>query len=99
MKTSTLLWIAGAAALGFVIAKKRAEKQLTAAVAPQLAARVAPTIALEEPSPSVTIINEASEYAPTWGGPWGGPWGGSWRAGWGGGRRHHHHRGGGRRRR
>jgi hypothetical protein len=94
MKTETLLLIAGAVGVGYLIAKKKAESATIAASTVAAAPRVA---LLPEP-PGAIVGYVEPEYVPypVYGGSWGPSWG-SYR----GGGRHHgggHHHGGGRRR-
>jgi hypothetical protein len=90
MNTNTLLLIAGALGVGYLIAKKKAQADAKASAAAGVAPRVAAK-ALPEEGADIVFVEPAVEYVPypAWGGPWGGSWGGGWR---GGGGRHHHHR-------
>lgn len=87
MKTSTMLWIGAAVAVGYYLSKRNADAatgQTTGALAAQGFAAPSTTV-------QVVIPEIDDNYGPSWG--WSSPvWGGrAWR---GGGGRHHGHHGG-----
>lgn len=85
MKTQTILLIAGAVGVGYLLSKKRSAEAVAAAAQAQLAAT--PRVAqITEPDDVIVQIPDV-QYVPVWGSSWG-----SYRprrGGWGG-----HHRGG-----
>lgn len=106
MKTSTLLLLGGAAAVGYFYWKNR-----TAAISGAAGAVMSPTVASTGTDasaadiaaatdatqaganaivPSVIVVQPDDSYDAFCGNGWGSPWGGFY----GGGRGHHHHGGG-----
>lgn len=93
MKTETLLLIAGALGVGYLIAKKRSASDSAAAqvaaAAPRIATLSEPEGAVTQIGPDVMIVGGGTEYVPYPVPGWGPSWG-SYRGG--GGRRHRRRR-------
>lgn len=92
MKTDTLLLIAGAIGIGYLISQhKKAAASATATQAVAVPRSLA-VQALPEEGADIAFVEPAVQYVPVWGGSWGPSWGG-WRGGGGGGGGHHggHH--------
>ena len=92
MKTSTLLWLGGAAAVGYYLATRKSDAAAQTAAAQAVTSTPALTAPDQTPAnqiaPSVIVVQPDDSYEGFYGPSWG--WGPV-----GGGRRHHGGGGGG----